>query len=410
LLLVDDDPDVAKAVSVLLGHAGMEVAVAGNPAEAYERLALDGFDAILLDLNFTRGQTGGDEGFACLARILGDDPDAAVIVITGHSGIRIAVAAMRAGALDFVMKPWRNAELIERVRAAIAHRRRRAEIATLRREAAPSNEPPRLIGASPAIERVRELIRRIGPTTASVLVRGPSGSGRTLVAQALHHASARAGKDMIALDARVLVDPGDEQARATLAQTAGGTLLVSHADRLDEVGQGRLLDRLPADARLIATVEASEALIPALHGRLGTIEIAVPPLVERGNDGVMLAHHFARLAERRHARPVTGFTPEAEAAILARCWPDEVRGLARAVERAVLLDEDGVISPADLGVEDAAPAVAGGTAPLNLNLERSERVLVETALKRHGFNVSHAAAELGLSRAALYRRMAKHGL
>ncbi|WP_454887475.1 sigma-54-dependent transcriptional regulator [Sphingomonas oryzagri] len=411
MLLIDDDRDVHQAVSVLLDRAGIELVSAMNPEEAYSALELAPADAILLDLNFTRGRTHGEEGFAALARLIGDDPDEAIVVITGHSGIRIAVAAMQAGAIDFVMKPWRNEELLERVRAAIAHRRRRREIATLRQQAGAPADPPRLLGASEAMERVRDLIRRAGPTTANVLILGPAGSGRSLTARAIHHASARAVSEIVTLDARAAADPRDEIAGADIVRAAGGTLLLRHVDRLDEVAQGRLLGRLPAEARIIATAQATEPLSPALRARVGTVEIAIPPLDRRGGDALLLARHYARAAERRHSRPVLGFTPEAEAAIAAARWTDDVRGLAQAVERAVVLGDGGPIGEAALGLGLYLPELpsSSGAVP-GLSLEEGERALIEGALKRHGFNVSHAAGELGLSRAALYRRMAKHGL
>lgn len=413
VLLIDDDRDVHHAVAVVLDRAGVELASVINPEDAYSALELAPVDAILLDLNFTRGHTHGEEGFAALARLVSDDPDAAVIVITGHSGIRIAVAAMRAGAVDFVMKPWRNEELVERVRTAIAYRRRRREIAELQRSGGVPVDLPRLLGASEAIERVRDLIRRAAPTTANVLIAGPSGSGRSLCARAIHHASARATEPLVTLDARIAVDPRDETAAADLARASGGTLMLRHLDQLDDVAQGRLIDRLPADARIIATVQAVESLTPALRARVGTVEIAMPALDQRGGDAILLARHFARAAERRHGRPVLGFTPDAEIAIGATRWADDVRGLAQAVERAVVLGDGRPIDKEALGlglpIVITSPDLGSAPNP-NLNLEESERTLIGTALKQHGFNVSRAADELGLSRAALYRRMAKYGL
>lgn len=411
VLLIDDDRDVHKAVAVLFARAGIELVSAMQPDEAYSALELAPADAILLDLNFTRGRTHGEEGFAALARLLGDDPDAAVVVITGHSGIRIAVAAMQAGAIDFVMKPWRNEELLERVRAALAHRQRRREIAALRQHDGAPADPPRLLGASAAMERVRDLIRRVAPTSANVLVLGPAGSGRSLASRAIHHASARAAGECVMLDARAAADPRDEVAGADIARAASGTLLLRHVDRLNEVAQGRLLARLPADVRVVATADQAEAMLPALRARVGTVEIAMPPLAQRGGDALLLARHFARLAERRHGKPVLGFTPEAEVAIAVTPWSDEVRGLAQAVERAVVLGDGGPIGETDLAIgQPASDTPAEAVVAASLSLEDSERTLIAAALKRHGFNVSRAADDLGLSRAALYRRMAKHGL
>ena len=408
ILLIDDDIDVAMAVSVLLRRAGIACDHAADAERAYALIAAQRFDAVLLDLNLTRGNTSGEEGFAILRRLLDADPDVVVIVITAHSGIRTAVSAMRNGARDFVMKPWRNAELLERIEAAIAYRQRLGAIADLR-EAMPTDADA-LIGESRGIERVRDLIRRIGPTRAGVLVTGPPGSGRMLVARELHRARCRDDAAMTVIDARLLaagVDP------AMLAGASGGTLLLRHVDRLDETAQVRLADALPAEARPIATAAQGSALIPLLHSRLGTIEIAVPPLARRGDDALLIARHLARRAEQRHARPFVGFTVDAEQAILAGPWPDEVRGLAMVVERALLLSDGGEISAEDLGLGAAASSrtvAAPPAAKETPTLADAEREMVAATLNQHGFNVSHAAAALGLSRAALYRRMAKYGL
>lgn len=187
ILLIDDNADVARAMEIACRIAGHDIVAVPSPEEALSRLALQRFDAILLDLNFSPGQTDGEEGLALLARILATTPDARVLVITAHSGVRIAVAAMQAGASDFVMKPWRNAELIAKIEAAIA---RPSRIAAAPRPA-PTGEPVHILGDSLAIERMRALVQRIGPTEASVAVTGPAGSGRSLVAAALHAASAR---------------------------------------------------------------------------------------------------------------------------------------------------------------------------------------------------------------------------
>lgn len=409
VLLIDDDSDVHQAVAVLLGRAGIDMLGAPSPEDAYSLLERQRADAILLDLNFARGRTHGEEGFAALARLLGDDPNAAVVVITGHSGVRIAVAAMRAGAFDFVMKPWRNADLIERVQAAIAHRKRQDEIMALQRADGALPAPPRLLGSSAAIEHVRDLVRRIAPTSASVLVTGPAGSGRSLAGRAIHCSSARAVGEVVEIEALSASDPADVEAAAGLAQARDGTVLLRHADMLDTAAQVRLLSRLPADARVVATAESSATLSPPLRARIATVEIAMPPLAERPGDAVLLARHFARVAEERHGKPVRGFTGDAEALIAATVWPDEVRGLASAVERAVVLGDGEPIGIEQLGLVPVTRSDDEAPEKPRLSLEQSERSLIEAALKRHGFNISHAAGDLGLSRAALYRRMAKYG-
>lgn len=396
MLLIDDNASIAESIALAVRLGGHRIDAAATPEEALSRLAAARYDVVLLDMNYAAGRTDGAEGLKLLARILSDDPAAAVVVITAHSGVRIAVEAMRAGARDFIMKPWRNADLLARIAAAA-----RAQVPV----AAPvpqtvAAEPARLLGDSAAMMALRDLIRRIGPTRAGVVVTGPAGSGRGLTAQALHAASADAATAMPVIDLR------DDTAWDRLVDTS--TILLRHPDRLGEVAQARLLARFPADTRCIAIADSAAAILPALARRIATVEIAVPLLAARGDDALLLARHFLRMAAARHGRPVPTLTPAAEVRILRGDWPDEVRGLAAAIERAVLLGDGDTIDMALLAPETVA-VVATEASP-RFDLEENERAVIEAALREHRHNVSHAAAALGLSRGALYRRMARHGL
>ncbi|PXA93117.1 Fis family transcriptional regulator [Nostoc sp. 3335mG] len=394
VLLIDDNASIAESIALAVRLGGHRIDCATTPEEALSRLAAGRYDVVLLDMNYAAGRTDGAEGLALLARILSDDPAAAVVVITAHSGVRIAVEAMRAGARDFIMKPWRNADLLARIAAAA-----RAHVPA----AAPqpvAAEPARLLGDSAAMMHLRDLIRRIGPTRAGVVVTGPPGSGRSLTAAALHAASADAGAAMATIDLR------DDAAWSRLVDTS--TILLRHADRLGEVAQARLLAQLPADTRCIAIADSAGGILPALARRIATVEIAVPPLAARDGDALLLARHFLRTAAARHGRPVPALTPAAEARILRGPWADEVRGLSAAIERAVLLGDGGTIDTALLAPE--AVPVTAPDAPARFDLDENERAVIEAALREHRHNVSHAAAALGLSRGALYRRMARHGL
>ncbi len=397
ILLVDDNIRVAESLGIALELAGHRYDIAAGPEEAFSRLAARRYDAILLDMNYTPGRTSGDEGLTVLARILAEDPAACVIVITAHSGIRIAVSAMQAGARDFVMKPWRNAELVEKIEAAVAQGPTVAATPTPPAAA----EPARLLGDSAAIARVRDLIARVGPTAAGVLVTGPSGSGRSLVAAALHAASPHAAGPIVRIDLR-------DAAAWDRMTGATGTLLLRHPDRIDAVAQERLLDRLPAGARTIAIADTPAAITPALARRIAAIAIPVPPLHERGGDALLLARHFARLAADRFGLAPLRFTANSEAVIAETKWADDARGLAAAVERAVLLG-DGIIDAPLLAptATVATPELPQGT---RYDLDSVERAMIEAALREHHHNVSHAATALGLSRGALYRRMARYGL
>jgi len=403
ILLIDDNADVARAMAIACRIAGHRIEVATSPEEALSRLAIQRFDAILLDLNFSPGQTDGREGMALLVRILANAPDARVVVITAHSGVRIAVAAMQAGASDFVMKPWRNVELIAKIEAAIARPPKPA--AAPRRAADLRAESVHILGESPAIQRLRTLVQRIGPTEASVAVTGPAGSGRGLVAAALHAALLRVATPP------AIVDLADSMAweRLTDPET---TLILRHADGLDAVMQGRLLERLApgarSGARIIAILDNPASLTAPLRARIATIEIAVPPLADRGDDALILARHFARLAALRHGRPAPRFSPAAEALLARRAWPDEVRGLAQSVERAVLLADGSVIEAT--AIAPPVTSATGSQSIVRFDLADSEKAMIVAALREHRHNVTHAAAALGLTRGALYRRMERYGL
>ena len=399
ILLIDDNPAIARAIDIALRIAGYRLDTANGPEEARSRLAQRRYAAILLDMNFSAGAADGEEGLACLRRIVADDPGACVVVITAHSGIRIAVAAMQAGARDFVMKPWRNADLIAKLEAAIA---RGVIASTVPARAAPGEPPAMLIGESRAMQDLCALIRRVGPTPASVVVTGPAGSGRTLVVQAIHAASLKAADPVSRIDLR-------RDDRWDRVSDASGTVILRHADRLDWVAQETLLDHLPLAVRCMAIADTVEPLVQALRRRLATVEVAVPPLASRDDDAVLLARHFARVAADRFGKPGTRLTTAAEEMVRATVWTDEVRGLALAIEWAVILADDGVIDAALLAPAPifVPPAVSGDA---SFDLTDAERTMIEAALREHRHNVTHAATALGLSRGALYRRMARYGL
>jgi DNA-binding NtrC family response regulator len=398
ILLIDDNPAIARALDIALRIAGYRLDTANGPEEAWSRLAQRYYAAILLDMNFSAGAVDGEEGLACLRRIVADHPQACVVVITAHSGVRIAVAAMQAGARDFVMKPWRNAELVAKLEAAMA--RKPVTAPALMREA--TEAPTVLIGESRAMQDLRGMIRRVGPTIASVTVTGLAGSGRMLVAQAIHTASLDAADPMPRIDLR-----RDNQI-ARLGE-ATGTVILRHVDRLDRIEQEELLDHLPAGVRCLAIADSVEAMVPALRRRIATIEVAVPPLAQRGDDVVLLARHFARLAAERFGKPNIRLTQAAETVVRTARWDDEVRGLALALERAVILTDNGLIDAALLAPHTSVePEATSGES--SFDLTDVERAMIEAALREHRHNVTHAADALGLSRGALYRRMARYGI
>ena len=457
VLFIEDDQDVLTSVRLLLGRYEMEVLTAASPAEGLRMLAATTVDAILLDLNFSRGQTTGEEGLRCLADILEQDPDAVVVVVTGHSGVNIAVTAMRGGASDFVTKPWSNERLVATVRTAIELRRSRRQAAALKAENTvlirqSGGGERAIVGSSPPMKRLKSIIARAAPTEANVLILGENGTGKELVARAIHQASARAGGPFVPVDLGAIPEAlfeaelfghrqgmfeakADRLGRFVSAQ--GGTLFLDEIGNLPLSLQVKLLavlerrqvtplgsDRtVPIDVRIVAATNmpreqlyGGETFRADLLYRLNTVEILTPPLRDRGDDILEIARLYLKAYARRYGRADKPLSPQAEAALKADGWPGNVRALQHAMERAVILSEGPVYELRDFPLR-GAPAAGQARPPASpllatgeLNLARTERALIEQALQKHHYNVSHAAKDLGLTRAALYRRMEKHGL
>jgi DNA-binding NtrC family response regulator len=455
-VVVDDDEDILMAARLLLRTLFAEVLTARGPDEALAAIAGRSPDVLLLDANFGRGATDAREGLALLDTLLGIDPELVVVMITAHAGVQVAVTAMKHGATDFVSKPWSNERLLATVRTAAALRRSRRAVATERGKVATIAAPAGggsspLLGDAPAMARVHSLIARAAPTDANVLVLGENGTGKELVARALHAASRRADRVMVTVDlgavAEDLIDSelfGHVKGAFTDARSDrigrlqaadGGTLFLDEIGNLPLRLQPKLLTALeqrqvtPVGANKPVSIDirviAATNLPPErLHDeghfrqdllfRLNTVEIRLPPLRERREDIAVLVDHYVEIYAKRYDRPVPRVSAAARAALVTHDWPGNVRALRHAVERAVILAAGPALEAEDFSLGSpsrlATTAVVAPPAADDLNLDRVERRLVEEALRRHGYNISLAAQELGLSRAALYRRMEKHGL
>jgi DNA-binding NtrC family response regulator len=449
--VVDDDPDIALAARLALREIFERVETLGSPADLLPLLKRENPDAILLDLNFERAKTDGREGLDYLARIIEADPDAAVVIITAHGGVSIAVEAMKAGASDFVAKPWSNERLQATVRSAAALRRSRMEARIERgraSELAQSPETP-LLGKSPAMERVRMLIERAAPTDANVLILGENGTGKEIVAREIHRLSRRADKPMVSIDLGATSETLFESelfghVKGAFTGAAGERIgRLKAADKstlfLDEIGnlplhlQPKLLTALeqrevvPVGANKAASIDVrviAATNVPTdqlsdekrfrqdLLFRLNTIEIELPPLRQRRDDIPLLLDHYLRLYARKYDKPERALPPLVLEALIEHDWPGNVRALRHAAERAVIMAEVDRYRTDDFPLprRGQLPAGAPSSAPESLNLDQLERQMIERALRMHHFNISLAAAELGLSRGALYRRMEKHGL
>jgi DNA-binding NtrC family response regulator len=448
-VVVDDDPDIALAARLALRDLFERVETLSTPAELLPLLKTKSPDAILLDLNFERGATDGREGLSFLGQVMKLDPDASVVIITAHGAVSVAVEALKAGASDFVAKPWSNERLAATVRSAAALRRSRIDARTERGRASelvPSADTP-LLGGSNAMQRVRSLIERAAPTDANVLILGENGTGKELVARAIHRLSRCAGEvflrvDMGALSPQLFESElfGHRRGAFTDAKqdrtgffraATGGTLF------LDEIGnvplhlQAKLLTALerrevvpvgaekpePIDVRLICATNlgqerlADENLFRQdLLYRINTVEITLPPLRERQEDIPLLLSHYAALYAQKYNLAPKRLSAALIDRLTAWPWPGNVRALRHAVERAVILSDGELLGPGDFPVAETerdAPQQAGTDVS---RLDAVEKAAIVRALERHKNNVSRAAEALGLTRTSLYRRMEKYGL
>jgi len=454
VLVIDDNEDILTAVRLLLGGRGFEVTTATAPDPLPTLLREHRFDVILLDMNFQRDASSGREGLHWLDRVLSSDPGAAVVMMTAYGDVDLAVRAMKRGAFDFVTKPWQNEKLVATLEAAIRLRRTRQRLPRPAREAEePGGTLGGILGESPAMQRVFETVRKVAPTDANVLVLGENGTGKELVARALHRLSHRAAEAFVSVDLGALAESlfeselfgyvrgaftGAESDRPGRFEAAhGGTLFLDEIGNVGPAQQQKLLTVLqtrevmrvgaaqarPVDVRLVSATNrplyemAREGTFRQdLLYRINTIEIRLPPLRERAGDLRLLAEHFLQTYARKYGRDVTGIAEAAFEKMAGYPWPGNVRELQHTVERAVILADGPMLQPSDLlfsAPSDDQLDAERGAAMLELetfDLERVEREVIRKALSKHGGNISRAAEALGLTRKSLYRRIEKYGL
>jgi DNA-binding NtrC family response regulator len=446
VLVADDQPDVREALRLLLKNEGYETQTVASPAEILAALETREFDIVLMDLNYARDTTSGEEGLDLLTRIQTMDSGLPVVVMTAWGSVQLAVEAMRRGARDFIPKPWENARLIAILKTQVELRqalrrqvRLEAENRLLRADSLPV-----FIAESAAMRPVLDLIGKIGPSDANVLVTGEHGTGKEVVAKTLFALSPRANKPLVTVNAGGLSEgifeselfghvkgaftdaKMDRVGRFELAD--GGTLFLDEIANVPLNLQAKLLRVLETgemervgssktrrvDVRILAATNAdvnaevaSGRFRQDLLFRLNTIEIMLPPLRERREDIPLLANHFLRTYAQRYRKQLAGFETAATQAMLEHPWPGNVRELDHSIERAVLLAQSNQVRASDLGLRAAA---SGASRLEEMSLDDVERYLVQRTLARFDGNVSQAAMALGLSRSGLYRRMQKYGL
>ncbi|MGH9868102.1 MAG: sigma-54-dependent transcriptional regulator [Candidatus Polarisedimenticolia bacterium] len=451
VLIADDQPDVLESLRLLLKGEGYLIETTSSPAGIVSALDSRDLAVVLMDLNYARDTTSGSEGLDLLTRIQAIDPSLPVVVMTAWSSVELAVEAIRRGARDFIQKPWDNARLLSILKTQIELGRalRRGRLLEEENRALRDQAGPDLVARSAAMQPVLRVLERVGPSDANVLITGENGTGKGVVALALHARSSRAGRPMVTVNAGGLPEGvfeselfghvkgaftdarADRLGRFELAD--GGSLFLDEIANVSPGQQTRLLRVLETgelervgssrtrrvDVRIISATNADLAQEVAtgrfrqdLLFRLNTIEIHVPPLRDRPEDIPELAAHFLAQHARRYRKRVTGFDAAAAGTLLSHAWPGNVRELDHAVERGVLMARGAQVEAEDLGLRPGPSGSSDGAAARleELSLEEMEGLLIRKAMSRCGGNVSQAAQVLGLSRSALYRRLQRHGL
>ena len=447
ILIADDQPDVLEALRLLLKAEKYDSESASSPAGIMALLENREFDLVIMDLNYSRDTTSGAEGLELVCRIQAMDNCLPIVAMTAWGSIELAVEAMRRGARDFIQKPWENARLLAIVKTQVELRRalmRGQQLEAENRLLRGGEGKPQIIAEAPAMRHVLDIIERVGPSDANVMVTGESGVGKGVVAQAIHAVSGRSSKPLTIVNTGGLSEGVfeselfghvkgaftdakiDRVGRFELAD--GGTLFLDEIANVPLAQQSKLLrvletgefERVGSSRTLKVNVRVISATNADLHEevaagrfredllfRLNTVEIPVPPLRERREDIPPLAARFLCQHSIRYRKQLKGFEPAAMQALLSHTWPGNVRELDHAVERAVLMAREDTIRATDLALRPAKEAHGKFE---EMSLEEVEGLLIRKALARFGGNVSQAAQALGLSRSALYRRLQRHGL
>ena len=451
ILIVDDNEDLLLAARMFLKQHFSLVHTEQDPEKIPVLLQNENYDVILLDMNFTLDATSGVEGFFWLEKILQIDPSAVVILITAYGDVEIAVKAVKAGATDFVLKPWQNEKLLATLSSALNLRYSRLEVDKLRsRQKQLSDDIDQkyhnMIGVSPAIRKVFATIDKVAATEADILILGENGTGKELVARALHRQSPRGGEVFISVDMGAIAETlfeselfgymkgaftdARENRPGRFELASGGTLFLDEIGNLSLAMQAKLLSVLETrrvtrlgsnapraiDIRLICATNmpihemvARNDFRQDLLYRINTVEIQLPLLRERQEDIALLADHFLRIFSKKYKKRISGISVPALKKLERYQWPGNIRELIHTLERAVILSESQTLQPADFLFPDTEKEVEGVVFD-NYNLEDVEKTVIRKALKKHAGNVSHAAGDLGLTRTSLYRRMEKYGL
>lgn len=452
ILVVDDDEDVLSAAKFFLREHFDTVRTISSPETIPAELGSESYDVVLLDMNFSQDIASGEEGLRWLQQILTIDPEIVVVTVTAFADVDLAVRAIKLGATDFVVKPWQNEKLLATVSAALALRdSRRTASAFMHRHqqlASDIDQPFQdFVAESPLMREVVSTIQRVAPTDANVLILGENGAGKEVVARAIHRQSQRANQPFVAVDMGAVSDTlfeselfGHAKGAFTDARTdragrfetaTGGTLFLDEIGNLPVRLQSKILTvieqrqvvrlgtnkPIPIDIRLICATNlpltqlmSEQRFRQDLLYRINTVQIALPSLRERPEDVFPLAQHYLEAYCSKYKKPSMQLSATALQKLKEYNWPGNVRELRHAVERAVILADGKTLRPADFPLARDAGKSSESLTVSDYDLDEVERTVIQRVLRKHNGNISHAARELGLTRAALYRRMLKHGL
>jgi len=451
ILAVDDNEDILFALKLLLKQHVETITTINEPEEIPDLLRKESFDVILLDMNFTKDAISGQEGFDWLAKILEIDPDAVVVFITAYGDAEKAVKAIKSGATDFVLKPWQNEKLLATISSSVKLKRSRMEAKGLKsrqQEIAAVYDQPfhEFIGNSPEMQQVFNTIKKVATTDANILILGENGTGKELVARALHRNSARKDEVFISVDLGSIAETlfeselfGHEKGAFTDAKKTkqgrfeiadGGTLFLDEIGNLSPTLQTKLLTvierrevirvgsnrPITVDVRLICATNinildmvAENHFRQDLLYRINTIEVHLPPLRERTGDIPLLAEHFLKIYTKKYKKNIRNISAAAGKKLAQYQWPGNVRELQHAIERGIIMSDSSSLEEDDFLLQSASQKV-GDLELDTYNLDDIEKTIINKVLKQYQGNITQAATELGLTRTSLYRRMEKYDL
>jgi DNA-binding NtrC family response regulator len=451
VLVIDDNQDILFALKLLLKPEVERVETISQPEKIIDLMKEESWDLFLLDMNFTKDAISGQEGFDWLQKILTTDPQAVVVFITAYGDAEKAVKAMKAGATDFILKPWQNEKLLATVHSSLKLRQSRMEATQLRqkqREISAVLDQPftDFIGQSPEMQQIFNTIKKVAPTDANILILGENGTGKELVARAIYRNSLRSNEVFISVDLGSITETlfeselfGHEKGAFTDAKAmkqgrfeiaSGGTLFLDEIGNLSSQMQTKLLTvierrevtrvgankPLSIDVRLICatnnnlSAEVAEGRFRQdLLYRINTVEIHLPPLRDRSSDIPILAEHFLKIYTKKYRKSIRSLQSGAVKKLISYSWPGNVRELQHAIERAVIMAEGETLAPDDFIL--SSPGKKSGELEFDTyNLDEIEKIIIQKVLKQYNGNITQAANDLGLTRTSLYRRMEKHGL